>query len=207
MPRTANRLRTALATLAAVVIAPAAIAQKAERPALKIGDRWQFVQYYTVASTEANREWVVDAITPAAIEITENGRDAVRLTSELNVLESPQVRNSNPQALKFPIEVGHRWRYESEWVFKPKNSRGGAVNDVEVVAYEKIRVPAGEFDAFRLEMKGTIRGVSGINSQIDAGVSATYWYAPAARAVVKSIARNPYLGVTNVELVKLEPQP
>jgi hypothetical protein len=49
--------------------------------------------------------------------------------------------------------------------------------------------------------------VSGINSQIDAGVSATYWYAPAARAVVESIARNPYLGVTNVELVKLEPQP
>ena len=29
----------------------------------------------------------------------------------------------------------------------------------------------------------------------------TYWYAPAARAVVKSESRNPYLGPVNVELV------
>ena len=75
------------------------------------------------------------------------------------------------------------------------------VVDVEVVAYEKVAVPAGEFEAFKLVSKGRLSGTSPINSQYDAVITTTYWYAAAARAIVKSEAHNPYLGASTVEMV------
>lgn len=126
------------------------------------------------------------------------------LTPDLNVLESPRHQESDPKALSFPLGVGKQWRYTSDWVFKVKGSKGSAVVDVAVVGHEKIRVPAGEFEAFKLVAKGTITGISGINSQIAGETSATYWYAPAARAIVKSVSHNPYLGTSTVELVEFQ---
>ena len=75
------------------------------------------------------------------------------------------------------------------------------VVDVEVVAHEKVAVPAGEFEAFKLVSKGRVSGTSPINSQYDSEITTTYWYAAAARAIVKSVVHNPYLGVSTVEMV------
>ena len=69
-----------------------------------------------------------------------------------------------------------------------------------------VLVPAGEFDAFKLVEKRAMRGISGINSTIDSQSSVTYWYAPAANAIVKSVHANPYLGPSTVELVEYRPK-
>ena len=195
-----------LAVLAWALLAGPALAQTAARPTVKVGDQWKWAVYYTVPSTEPNRTWVVDAVTSAGIEGTENG-EPLRLALDLNVLESPRTKDSNPRLLSFPLEVGKRWRYTSNWVFKPKGSQGTAVVDVVVAGHEKVKVPAGEFDAFKLVAKAVIRGVSGINSRIDGETSTTYWYAPAARAVVKSVSQNPYLGPSTAELVEVQLRP
>ena len=195
-----------LAFLAFAVLANPAMAQKADRPIVKAGDRWQFAEYYGIASTEPNRDWVVTSVTPSRIEGTENGEPLI-LTPELNVLESPRSKNSNPRGLSFPLEIGKQWHFTTEWVFKVTGSKGSFIVDVEVLGYEKVSVPAGDFEAFKLISKGSIRGISAKNSQVEAEVTSIYWYAPAARAVVKSISRNPYIGVTTVELVKFHPQP
>lgn len=79
--------------------------------------------------------------------------------------------------------------------------------DVTVVAYEKVTVPAGEFDAFKLTAKESLSGTSPINSQYAGEITRTYWYAPAARAVVRVISHNPYLGPSTVELVAFELRP
>jgi hypothetical protein len=192
--------------LAFAALASPAIAQKADRPIVRVGDRWQFVEYYGIASTEPNRDWVVTSVTPSQIEGTENG-ELLTLTSELNVLESPRNKNSNPKALSFPLEIGKQWRFSSEWLFKLTGSKGSSIVDVEVVGHEKVSVPAGDFEAFKLVSKRNLRGVSLKNSLIEAEVTSTYWYAPAARTIVKSISRNPYIGVATVELVKFHPQP
>ena len=39
-------------SLGLVLLAGPALAQKTERPEVKVGDRWQFVRYYNVASTK-----------------------------------------------------------------------------------------------------------------------------------------------------------
>ncbi len=191
---------------AVALLAPPALAQKADRPDVRLGDRWQFVQYFGTRSPEPNRAWVITAVSAAGLEGTENGEPLV-LTADLNPVESPRDSAANLQFLRFPLEVGDRWTYGGNWIFKEKGSRGRQDGEVVVAAYEKVKVYAGEFDAYKLEAKGHNRGVSGIGSQIDSDFTVTYWYAPAARAIVKSIAWNPYLGTRNVELVSFDLRP
>ena len=183
-----------------------ALAQTADRPLITVGDRWQFVMYYSVPSTTPNRTWIVTSVTPEGIEGTENG-EPLRLTQDLGVLESPRNKESNPKDLIFPLEVGTQWRYASDWTFKAKGSTGGSAVHVTVVAHETVSVPAGRFDAFKLVAKRQVGGTSPINSQYDAVITTTYWYAPAARAIVKSVSHNPYLGTSTVELVELQLRP
>ena len=209
--RNANRIYRvtpgpAIVVLALAIVAGPTNAQKADRPTVRVGDWWQFVEYYGIASTEPNRHWVITSVTSSRIEGTENG-ELLALTPELNVLESPRNKSSNPQSLNFPLETGKKWHFATKWVFKVTGSKGIANADVEVVAYEKVTVPAGAFDAFKLASKWSLRGDSVKGSRVEGDVDSTYWYAPAARAVVKSITHNPYIGVSTVELIKFHPQP
>ena len=183
-----------------------ALAQKAEAPRVEAGTRWQFVEYYEVPSAKPNRAWVITEVTPTVIHGTENG-EPLRLTPDLNVLESPRHRSSNPRSLDFPLEVGKRWRYANDWVFVPKGSKGSVDVEVTVLGYEKVSVPAGEFDAFKLASTERLAGTSPISSQYAGEITRTYWYAPSARAIVKMVSRNPYLGPSTVELVSFELRP
>ena len=191
------RVALALAGCAAL----SAPAQRAHAPDLRVGDEWRFVVYYAVASTLPNKVWRVESIGPAQVELSE-GDARVAMTPELNVLDSPRARETNPRQLSFPLEVGKEWRYSSDWFFKPKNANGSTAYEVRVVAFEKVAVPAGEFDAFKLVSTGRISGKSPIGSIYDGEARATYWYAPAARAIVKSVAHNTYLGASTTELVE-----
>lgn len=179
------------------------LGQTAGRPSVSVGDQWQFVVYYTQPSTQPNRAWVVTSVSSGRIEGTENG-EPLRLTDELNVLESPLRKESNPRFLSFPLEVGKTWRYASDWVFKPKGSQGTLLTHVAVVAHEKVSVPAGTFEAFKLVAKGALGGSSPSNTFYAGDIVTTYWYAPAARAIVKSVTHNPYQGLSTVELVSLQ---
>lgn len=172
---------------------------------MRAGDEWRFAVWYTVRSTEPSRTWTIASVSATAIDGTENG-EPLRLTRELDVLDSPRSAYSDPQWLRFPMEVGRRWSFRTDWHFKPKGSKGSSQVDVEVAAYEKVVVPAGEFDAFRLVSRATLEGTSPIGSQYGGDSTTTYWYAPAARAIVKSHNHNPYLGTTNVELVSYRRQ-
>jgi hypothetical protein len=204
--RNAAVSRASKASFVLALISGTPLAQIADLPDVKAGDEWKFAAYYTVPSVTPNRTWVITSVTSIGIEGTENG-EPLRLTRELNVLESPRTRESTPKALSFPLEVGKRWRYDSDWVFKPKASSGSTTVDVMVVGHETIKVPAGEFDAFRLVAVGSLRGTSPINSKYAGETTETYWYAPTARAIVKSVRHNPYLGTTTVELVEFRLKP
>ena len=189
------------AILAACLVASVAFAQRAERPDIRAGDRWSFVVWYTQPSTTPSREWIVHSIVEDHVHATENGEPLI-LTRDLGVLESPRNIESNPQWLRFPLAVGDRWTFEENYYVKYKNSRGLGKARVAVVGHEKVTVPAGEFEAFKLEATMQLSGISGIGSTIDAEAKHTYWYAPEARAIVKWEARNPYLGPSTTELVE-----
>ena len=186
------------------MVAGSVFAQTAERPSIRVGDEWKFVVYYAVPTTMPNRIWVVTAVTPSAVVGTENG-EPLTLTADLGVVDSPLVKYSNPRTLSFPLEIGKRWRYASDWVFKPKGSTGSTAVEVTVLAHERIRIPAGEFAAFKLLAKGSLSGTSPGGSFYAGETTTTYWYAPEARAIVKSVHHNPYQGTSTVELVEFRP--
>jgi hypothetical protein len=198
------------AMLAAVLLLTglpeAALAQKAQRPVARVGDQWHFAAYLEVPSRTPNRTWVISSATEDGFAGTENG-EPLKLTRELNVLDSPRQTETNPRALSFPLEVGKRWRYASEWLYKFKGSRGTIDVEVVVEAHERVQVPAGTFDAFRLVSKGSLGGHAPSGTFFAGDVTSTYWYAPAARAIVKSATHNPYQGRSHFELVGYSLQP
>lgn len=103
----------------------------------------------------------------------------------MNELESPRGKDTDSGQLRFPLEVGKQWNYTDQWVNYNTplgTSSGPSKGSITVIGYEKVRVRAGEFDAFKLAMKASwgpdVFGYSGTADR-------TYWYAPAARVIVK----------------------
>jgi hypothetical protein len=110
-----------------------------------------------------------------------NGTDTVLVSSTLT-----QAPSSTPFR-DWPLKVGKKWKYESEW----KNAEGTAMitsQDVEVVSYGAVAVLAGRFMAYKIEHKGTFT-----NSRSGSGkMNDTYWYAPALKMNIKHVQDDGY---------------
>lgn len=194
-----------VAVLALAALATPALAQKADRPNVKVGDRWVFAVSSGIgpsATKVSDRVWVVTSVAAPGIKGTENGQPLV-LTTDLNVLESPRGKNSDDRRLTFPLEVGKQWSYANDYVLKTAGVEGHINVNVTVVGYEKVRVPAGEFDAFKLERKGNWRLSVGETGE----TTETYWYAPAARTIVKAEYRARHMPETTTDLAEFTLQP
>ncbi len=103
--------------------------------------------------------------------------------------------------------MGKQWSYVNDYVLNDQfygTLHGRNEVSVAVLGYEKVRVPAGEFDAFRLEAKGN--WVSP-NAPAPGTSDLTYWYAPAVRAILKQELQVTYMPTTTTELVEFQLQP
>ena len=77
----------------------------------------------------------------------------------------------------WPLQVGNAWRWKANWtdhVLRPDFS-GPDWTDYEVTAYEEVKVPAGTFMAYRVEIVGT---------QYESHTE-TAWFAPEIGQVIK----------------------
>jgi len=160
-------------------IAPnVALAQKVDRPEMKIGDRWkmerkdgftkvvQFTEEITVVSVAADKT-----------AITLDGQPSA-MTPDLSILENARFQYEQPyDLLKFPLESGKEWSFKPKWKNKQSGQTFSGTFDAEVKGFEKIQTPAGEFDAIKIEAKGYLAW----------SVRITYWYAPKAKAIVRMI--------------------
>jgi len=198
----AVRRLSSVTVLALAVLAGPVLAQKADRPGVKVGDRWLFETRIGAAGVKSsNRDWVVTSVTAARIEGTENGQPLM-LTPDLNNIESPRRKDSDLRLLSFPLAVGKKWSFTDDFVVVAVGLPGRANCTAAVVVYEKVRVPAGEFDAFRLDAK-----CSRVTEGSIGETTYKYWYAPAVRAVVKTESRDTSMGLTTVELAAFKLQP
>jgi hypothetical protein len=68
-----------------------------------------------------------------------------------------------------------------------------------VISYEKVRVPAGEFDAFKLEAKCNFnfRAVGETTRELGE-ITSEYWYAPGHRVNVDYEYANSRMGTTSI---------
>ena len=199
------RLVSSAAVLIMAILVTPALAQSADRPVVKVGDEWQFMQYNLTPIQKPNLVWIITSVTPTGIAGTSNGKP-LTLTPDLNVIESPTRKFSDRRNLSFPLEIGKSWTYSNHTEFKDTGGATQADAGVTVAGYEKVTVLAGQFDAFRIEAKGKF----GQQSAAGAGASEfteTTWYAPSARAVVKQVWRDPVVGERVLELASFKLQP
>ena len=194
----------ALALIFAILVSPV-LAQRAERPEVKVGDEWQFVQYYVVPTQKPNFIWVITAVTPTSIVGTEND-GPLKLDASLNVVESSLHKFSDRRHLSFPLTVGSAWTFRNRSESKLYASGEWYDAAVTVAAYEKVTVQAGQFDAFRFEVTGQ-HGQQGAGSAGAWDFKSTYWYAPSAKAIVKEVFRDARTGEMVRELVAFKLQP
>lgn len=192
------------AAAALTLVATAAVAQRAERAEVKVGDRWRFEQRdQRTGVKEYETVRIVTAADASRIATTE-GDATGSFTADWNPLDTPRGSNSESvKYLDFPLEIGKKWAFKTQWTNKITQSRGRSTFDVAVVAHERVKVPAGEFDAFKVEAKGFWNNdTSGRSGR----VVLAYWFAPAARQVVKTTNDDGFNLWVN-ELMELQLQP
>ncbi len=141
----------------------------AERPTIKVGDRWKYEQRdRRTQALERSFVRVVTAVTPTAIEYTEDGTKAL-MTPDFTVLESPtHTAESQASYFAFPMQVGKAWTYAEKARSKANPLSWSLKFDASVGAIERVQVPAGTFDALRIEYAG----ISAWNSGGNAGTNA-----------------------------------
>jgi hypothetical protein len=101
------------------------------------------------------------------VKVSRAGQDAVTF--------EPPLRE-----LSFPLEVGKTWQQDYVGFTADDGVRWTASASWEVSAYESVTVPAGSFDAYRIERTETLGPESyGI------ALRSTSWWAPSTRAFVK----------------------
>lgn len=177
---------------------------KAEAPVLKVGDRWKLeTKDRRTGVKEADWALAVVAVSATQIEMSENDGKLL-MTPELNVIDSPRVSISGEsKTLSFPLEVGKKWDYKYSFKSKVGGNSGRWQVEANVVAYEKVKVAAGEFDAFKIQAKGywnnETTGRNGRLQQIS-------WYSPAARAIVKTEYEDGFNNTIR-ELTEIQLQP
>ncbi len=166
--------------------------QTAQRPTVQVGDgatyamqlltdRQRFDASVTVRSVDDQR------IVMTARRSDRPGVDAEQvLTRDLDMVKSGTTgRSFSPSAglLRFPLTVGDRWKAESDTT-GATGDRTRNTADCQAVGLEKLTLPAGEFDALRVDCKGWINGVSWTGSM---RFETTQWYAPAVGRTVKTV--------------------
>lgn len=148
---------------------------------------WRVGDSYTYNVLDPYSKVVQETFTQTITQITETEviYDDGRIVSDLlgNPRRIYDGRTFGPNQIA-PREfvVGKRWSSRFDGT-SPKGGPYGAEFNMRIVAKERVTVPAGTFDAFRMEVRGDVNQAMGAM-----GIELSAWYAP--DKVRRYIARN-----------------
>lgn len=195
MPRTP--LRPWRAAFAGTwLLAGAALAQDMapiERPVLKVGDSWTYrtLDGWNNTETGKSTRTLVAFENNLVISRVKNLISGEETTASANADLQPCRSMQNDTTLvcvgafKFPMATGYKHSYRK---LPGASGRLYFDADCEGKGMEKIKVPAGEFDAHRIECQGFWTRV--FDGNASGRFQQTLWYAPAVRNEVKSVFEN-----------------
>jgi len=162
-------------------------AQTAERPEWKIGDTWTYHERSGLPTVESDWSWkVIESLPEGRFAVDTAMGEKLIFDNEGNRMVDRVRKDSSRRSFDFPLSVGKRWT--DERTIGGERRSGNENSSWEVKAYEKITVPAGTFDCFRVE--GVIWRVSTnamtLHPEIGvAQIDNTYWYCPEVKGVAK----------------------
>lgn len=179
-------------------------AVRTEAPTVKVGDTWKFeTRDRRTGLKESDSLRTVTSISASQIEGTDNDGKFVALPGMNYIETSTFVLSGDLKQLIFPMELGTKWDYKQKYTNKATSVVVRTQADVHVTAYEKIKVAAGDFDAFKIEHKGYWNNDS---SRRNGRFTRISWYAPSAKSIVKTEYEDGFNN-TVTELLELRLQP
>ncbi len=215
--------KTTMAALAALALSGAALAQTTERPPTKAGDSWTYRMTKETAPSgwaQTRDQITVTRATATSIYYTTRAADSTQVAQDIIAGNDwSRMRNVNGketlvnQPLAFPLSAGKTWTVTYHEDHPNKAHRFEEMKTVyTVVGPEKVTVPAGTFDAIKIEAEGhwnaemepsntVVQGAqtsaAGTSMQTEARrVTAepvegrtykAFWYVPSQRRWVKSV--------------------
>lgn len=150
-------------------------------PEIKVGDQWKLdTRDLYNNQLKSSSYMVVTAVSATRLDFDADGTTGF-MTPALTVLDSPTATNDTGyEFLRFPLEVGKKWDFKTQWRNKRSGATGKSEFEVTVVGSESVTVAAGAFDAIKLRAIGQMSMASGYWK-----VTLLYWYAPQARQIVR----------------------
>lgn len=149
----------------------------AEKPTLKVGDKWVFTQ-----SIDSGKESIwsrrIVAVGADGVVDVQTGPDKIQQYDISWNFIDPRGAEYSRTPFKFPMRVG------AEWSFTTKTGTNIIMdqrNSYKVVAYEPVTVPAGTFDCFKVDGKSEITYKASYNYTMNE----TYWYCPKVNSIAK----------------------
>lgn len=181
-------------------IPPAGLSASVTAPTARAGEQWRYVAHDGYTRLPRGEVTVV---------VTGAGSDAIRVTRTASGQTyeeqytpaggwlARQLTNLQPlrfqpalSALPFPLQAGKTW-HETVVATDPATGLQYRVRvDGRVQGWERVRVPAGEFDALRVE-RYIYAGNAG-SFRTEERIHEIDWYAPQAGKVVKQAASSEY---------------
>jgi hypothetical protein len=216
-------MKATVAALLGILAAMQTLAQSASAPALKGGDTWTYkitTEKGTSGWNQTRDEITVSRVTSSSIYYTLQASGSTQPAKELFAgLDWSRARDVNGKEtvvnrpLAFPLAVGKTWdvQYAEQHPNKAHKSEQWT-HKFTVVALEPVEVPAGKFNAFKVEAEGrwtaelepTQSIVQGAQSNTDGTSMVTqtqrtreepvagrtykaFWYVPEVKRWVKSV--------------------
>ena len=193
------------ATLSALLVAAAAdVAAQSVRdahgevsaPDLKPGDGWvynkidgwtgnlQFVVVDTIKQVSPSG-MVIEAVVPGSTTTTRMERDREVNLFRTEAPDSVQTVSPSYPSYAFPLTVGKRWTRKVTFANSAQPDKEvTAWFEAKVIGWEMVTVPAGTFDALRIELTANYRASNSQGSWNGTMVD-RLWYAPEVRNAVK----------------------
>lgn len=186
-------MRKVLFLLTAILIVTGCTTSTTIKPTLKdykVGEKWVWKWSRSVnGEVRAQGKDIQEVVDYHGKLGFWNGVDTVQISKFLD-----QKHSSTPFR-DWPLYVGKKWKFESEWE-NNEGTKGKTSQDVEVVSFEEVAVPAGKFMAYKIEYKGMVTNSRGYKGKM----SDTWWYAPTVKTYIKHVNDDGY-GVYTNELI------
>lgn len=180
---------------------PPGVAARIDPPQMKVGDTWRYAArdgYTGIA--KGTLEYRVSAISDdtATVMLQHEARTSdERYTRDGNWRERPMTNLQNFRynppypALPFPLEAGKTWQAYVE-ATDPATGHVNRVRiDGKVLGWERIKVPAGEFDALKIR-RIVYAGNHDDYFRSEEQITEFDWYAPQLGHVVKNESSSGY---------------
>jgi hypothetical protein len=160
-----------------------------ERPDIRVGDSWRY--QVTDKLTNLTQAVSIEVTTVTADRIqTQSSRPGAAGATEVWDRDWNQLKQGETEytpyypVLQFPLERGKQWSGKAQW----RISSGLIHHHVtsQVAAWERVTVPAGTFDAVRIEVRGNFTESQSLAYYPQQGsISNVIWYAPAVGQIIK----------------------